>query len=68
MISDQELLSQVQVIHRSLDSLRYAIATLSRKNLELLQLLAELQRKQEQKSIPKMKGLQFLRALSMKLK
>lgn len=63
MINDEELLGQFQSIDSSLESLRQAILSLFTQNLELLQSLGDIQRKQlelERKSIaanPELEGL-----------
>ena len=43
MITDEEFLSQIQRTYLSLESIRQAILTLSRQNLALLRIAADVQ-------------------------
>lgn len=52
MITERQLLQQFQGIDRSLDLMRQAILTLSRHQLELLQLLGNLEQQQLQTKLP----------------
>lgn len=51
MNKNHQLLAQFQGIDRSMDSLRQAIVTLSGQNLELLSIIANLQRQQQMKTV-----------------